>query len=206
MPGSSKLREGHRRFKRRFAAARDVFERLAKEGQQPTALWIGCSDSRVIPEMITEADPGELFVMRNIANIVPVCGAPGSDQAGAVIEYAVLGLRVSHVAICGHTGCGGIRALGRGVDAAAMPHLARWVELARPAARAGGGSDDPERELASVKANVLLQRANLLTYPCVAERVSAGDLTLRAGVYDTYTGDVLVAGDHPGEWRPVLEL
>lgn len=206
MEASSKFREGHRKFKERFAAAREEFERLARDGQKPTALWIGCSDSRVIPEMITEAGPGELFVMRNVANIVPACGAPGSDQAGAVIEYAVLGLKVTHVAICGHTACGGIRALAKGVDAGSSPHLARWLELARPAALPGGEGLDPAWELASVKANTLLQRANLMTYPCVAERAAAGLLAVRAGVYDTFTGDLLVAGDTPDEWRVVAEI
>ncbi len=196
------LRDGHRRFKDRFNAMRDVFERVAKEGQRPKALWIGCSDSRVVPEIITAADPGELFIMRNVANIVPVCGTPGSDQTGAVIEFAVLDLRVSHAVVCGHTGCGGIRALSRGVDPASNPHLARWVELARPALRSGAdAASDAEREMATIKANVLLQCANLRTYPCVQERARAGELTLHACLYDLHSGDLLVAGDGPGEWR-----
>jgi carbonic anhydrase len=202
-----RVREGHRRFKERFDRTRELFERLAKEGQRPTTLWIGCSDSRVVPELITGADPGELFIMRNIANLVPPSGTPGSDQAGAVIEYAVLGLAVSYAVVCGHTGCGGIRALGRGVDAAVSPHLARWIELAKPALEAGGGAgDNATRELASIQANVLLQCANLLTYPCVRERVAAGTLTVRGCLYDIHTGDLRVAGDAPDAWQLVTEL
>jgi carbonic anhydrase len=197
------LRDGHRRFKDRFNSMRDVFTRVAREGQRPRALWIGCSDSRVIPELITAADPGELFIMRNIANIVPPCGSGGEDQSGAVIELAVLSLNVSNIVVCGHTECGGIKALRAGVDGARVPHLARWVEHARAALEAAdsGADGDGGREVATVKANALLQRQHLRTYPCVAERERAGELVLHACLYDLHTGDLQVAGDGPGEWR-----
>ena len=107
---TEKLLSGHRRFREKFESEHDVFERLAEEGQDPKVLWVGCCDSRVIPELITGADPGELFDVRNIANIVPP--APTIACAtGAAIEYAVLHLGVSHIVICGHTECGGIKAL-----------------------------------------------------------------------------------------------
>jgi carbonic anhydrase len=127
---TDQLLTGHRRFKERFEADRERFVRLAEEGQQPEVLWIGCSDSRVIPEQITGAEPAELFVMRNIANVVPPFGT-GDMAVGAVIEYAVLHLHAPHVVICGHTQCGGIKALEGHVDLAREPHIARWVEWAR---------------------------------------------------------------------------
>lgn len=199
----AELREGHRRFKDRFAAMREFYERQAAEGQHPKALWIGCSDSRVVPEIITAADPGELFIMRNIANIVPPFGSPGFEQSGAVIEFATQSLAVSHIVVCGHTSCGGIRALRAGLDAAASPSLAKWIEIARPAcdraSGAGAGEVELEREIAM--ANVLLQRDHVLGYPSVRARVESGDLTVHACLYDLHTGDLLVAGDEEGDWR-----
>jgi carbonic anhydrase len=102
-----KLLAGHRHFKKKFAAEQEVFVGLAEEGQHPKVLWIGCSDSRVIPEQITSAEPGELFVIRSVANLVPPAGI--GPAVGAVIEYAVLHLRVPHIVVCGHTECGGIK-------------------------------------------------------------------------------------------------
>ena len=101
---TDKLLAGHSKFKSNFAAQRDVFVRLAEKDQEQV-LWIGCSDSRVIPEQITGAEAGELFVVRNVANVVPPFGT-ASDATGAAIEYAVLHLRVPHIVVCGHTqGC-----------------------------------------------------------------------------------------------------
>ena len=197
------LREGHRRFKDRFAAMREFYERQAAEGQHPKALWIGCSDSRVIPEIITAADPGDLFIMRNIANIVPPFGSPGAEQSGAVIEYATSTLTVSNIVVCGHTGCGGIKALCGPVDPEQSPNLARWIEHARAACTRVEAARVPEseREIEVAKANVLLQRGNVLTYPGVRARVEAGDLTVHACLYELLTGDLLVAGEDEGEWR-----
>lgn len=199
----AELREGHRRFKDRFAAMREFYQRQAAEGQHPKALWIGCSDSRVVPEIITAADPGELFIMRNIANIVPPFASPGFEQCGAVLEFATLNLEISHVVVCGHTNCGGIRALCGGVDAVRSPSLARWIEIARPACTRveAAGVPEQERELAVAKANVLLQREHVLGYPSVAARVDSGDLTVHACLYDLHTGDLQVAGDEEGDWR-----
>jgi carbonic anhydrase len=198
---TDKLLTGHRRFKERFEDAREVFVKLAKEGQQPKVLWIGCSDSRVVPEHITGAEPGELFVMRNIANMVPPFGT-GAMAVGAVIEYAILHLHVSHVAICGHTQCDGIKALEGHIDLAREPHIARWVELARPARAQVEASGIPEeaRYLETIKANVLLQLENLRTYDCVREAITAGQLTLHGWLYDLHSGDLLAYDDESGQW------
>jgi len=198
---TNKLLTGHRRFKERFEANREMFVRLAEEGQKPQVLWIGCSDSRVIPEQITGAEPGQLFVMRNIANVVPPFGT-GDMAVGAVIEYAILHLRVPHVVICGHTQCGGIEALEGHVDLAREPHIARWVELARPAQTQVEASGVPEeaRYLETIKANVLLQQENLRTYDCVREAIGAGHLTLHGWLYDLHSGDLLAYDDESGQW------
>lgn len=201
---TDKLLTGHRRFKERFEDDREMFVRLAEEGQQPQVLWIGCSDSRVIPEQITGAEPGQLFVMRNIANAVPPFGT-GDTAVGAVIEYAILRLHVPHVVICGHTQCGGIKALEGHIDMAREPHIARWVELARPARTQVEASGIPEeaRYLETIKANVLLQLENLCTYDCVRQAIQAAQLTLHGWLYDLHSGDLLAYDDKSGEWSAV---
>lgn len=198
------LLSGHRRFREKFDSEHEVFERLAEEGQNPKVLWIGCSDSRVVPELITGADPGELFDVRNIANIVPP--APTIACAtGAAIEYAVNHLKVSHIVICGHTECGGIKALEAPPSAAAEPHIASWIELARPARDRvlAHAVDDDDIYLETIKANVLLQLDNLRTYPCVAAREGSGDLSLHAWLYDLHTGVIREHCAESGSWRNV---
>lgn len=170
---------------------RALFERLVTEGQAPQVLWIGCSDSRIVPEVITGAQPGDLFVVRNVANIVPPYGT-GEVSPGAAIEYAVLHLHVPHIVICGHTDCGGIKALGGPLDLGGEPHLVRWVELARPAATTVEAAGLPEeaRHLATVRANVLLQMGNLRSYDVVRSAERAGRLTVHGWVYHLETGEI----------------
>ncbi len=198
---TDKLLTGHRRFRERFEDDREMFVRLTEEGQEPKVLWIGCSDSRVIPEQIIGAEPGELFVIRNIANVVPPFGT-GAMAVGAVIEYAILHLHVSDAVICGHTQCGGIKALEGYIDMAREPHIARWVEWARPARTQVEASGMPEeaRYLETIKANVLLQRENLRTYDCVREAIRAAQLTLHGWLYDLHSGDLLAYDDESGQW------
>lgn len=192
---------GHRRFKQSFERDRAFFLSLARGGQKPRLLWIGCSDSRVIPDQITRADPGELFVIRNIANVVPPAHS-GDDSVGAAIEYCVERLGVDDIVICGHSGCGGIKALGQSLNAK-EPHLKRWVEFARPSlARLDEKGGDL---LAAVKANVLGQRDNLLSYECVRERMERGAIKLHGWVFDMESGDILTYDDERQEWRSLAE-
>jgi carbonic anhydrase len=199
---------GHRRFiERKFAGEKEVFRKLAEEGQNPKVLWIGCSDSRVIPEQITGAEAGELFTMRLIANVVPPKDA-GSDASGAVIEYAVRHLGVPHIVICGHTDCGGIKALEADIDSAAEPHIWRWIEWARPARGRVEESSVPEGErlLETIKANVLLQLENLHSYDCVAEGMESGTLSTHAWLYDLADGNLLAYDEAGGAWRALSAL
>lgn len=201
---TQKVIEGHRRFREKFESENEVFTRLAEEGQNPKVLWIGCSDSRVIPELITGAEPGELFNVRNIANVVP----PASGEAcstGAAIEYAVLHLRVDHVVVCGHTGCGGIKALEAPPSPAAEPHIAAWLELAAPARRQVLARGVPPEEiyLETVKANVLLQCENLRSHPCVRAHEQAGDLRVHAWLYDLRSGVIAEYREACGTWEGI---
>jgi len=200
------LISGHRRFREKFDSEHEVFERLAEEGQNPKVLWIGCSDSRVVPELITGADPGELFDVRNIANIVPP--APTIACAtGAAIEYAVLHLDVTHIVVCGHTECGGIKALEAPPSASTEPHIASWLELAQPARERVLDSDVPEAEhyLETIKTNVLMQCDNLRTYPCVAKREQTGNLSIHPWLYDLHTGEIQEWDQNSTRWGAVAE-
>jgi len=201
---TEKLISGHRRFREKFDSEHEVFERLAEEGQNPKVLWIGCSDSRVVPELITGADPGELFDVRNIANIVPP--APTIACAtGAAIEYAVLHLEVSHIVVCGHTDCGGIKALEAPPPAQSEPHIASWLELAEPARQQVLALRLPSEEiyLETIKANVLLQSENLRTYPCVVERERQGALSIHSWLYDLHTGEISEFDGSANSWENV---
>ncbi len=193
---------GHNRFKEIFTGKKDFFLNLADKGQSPRVLWIGCSDSRVVPEQITGAEAGELFVLRNIANVVPPASAE-DDAIGAVIEYAVLHLKLPDINVCGHTDCGGIKALYGHVDANREPHIYRWLELIWPLREQVKKSGVPEKMIITetVKANLLLQRENLLTYDCVREATQEGRLKLHCCLYDLHTGDLLEYDENSKQWN-----
>jgi carbonic anhydrase len=171
---------------------RELFEKLAA-GQSPEALVITCSDSRVDPFLFTNAQPGQLFVIRNAGNLVPKYdGLVGGVTA--TIEFAVVGLRVPNIIVCGHSGCGAIHGLLHPDSLANMPHVANWLEHhAEPVreilSRAGRlGGPDEMRE--AVDANVLVQLENLRAHPCVAEALAVERLTLHGWVYDIVTGNI----------------
>jgi carbonic anhydrase len=199
----NKLLSGYREFRQKFDSEHEVFERLADEGQHPKVLWVGCADSRVVPELITGAEPGELFDVRNIANVVPP-PASAACATGAAIEYAVNHLEVTHAVVCGHTECGGIKALETPTDAN-EPHIAAWLALARPAreqvlARTHAADD---LYLETIKANVLIQCDNLRAYPCVSQRESAGRLSIHPWLYDLHTGAIKEHCPETEDWRNI---
>ncbi|MEU6477328.1 carbonic anhydrase [Streptomyces sp. NPDC047017] len=180
------LAEGVTRFQRDVHPAKaDLFAHLAAH-HAPHTLFIGCSDARVVPELITASEPGELFVVRTAGNLVPA-HAPGADAVTAAIEYAVAVLGVSDVVVCGHSGCGAMTALAEHHDLSGAPALAQWLRHADASrARTAVPGDVP----ALVRQNVLAQLANLATHPPVARALAEGALTLRGWVYDIATGGV----------------
>jgi carbonic anhydrase len=184
---------GIRTFQRDiYPQYRELFEKLAA-GQSPEALVITCSDSRVDPFLLTQAQPGQLFVLRNAGNLVPKYdGVVGGVTA--TIEFAVVGLRVPNIIVCGHSGCGAITGLLHPETLENMPHVQNWLnhhaepvrEILAQAGRLGG----PDELAQAVDANVLVQLENLRTHPSVAEALAAERIKLHGWVYDIVSGDV----------------
>jgi len=198
--------EGHERFRQEFERDRSFYQLLATKKQKPRLLWVGCADSRVVPATITNADPGELFEVRNIANVVPPADA-ADDTIGAAIEYGVGHLGIDDIVVCGHTGCGGIAALLEPAQPDRHSHLGRWMEFTRPAHQLVAAARVPEEErlTATVKAHIQFQLDNLMTYPIVREAVAAGTLNIHGWIYDMNEGALSAYDPHSGGWRGLLE-
>ncbi|MFC4504861.1 MULTISPECIES: carbonic anhydrase [Streptomyces] len=179
-----------RSFNRQVEFESGKYRRLA-EGQYPEALFITCSDSRVIPALITGARPGEIFELRNAGNIVPPHGRPGASGEAATIEYALEVLGVQDIVVCGHSHCGAMGALKSGDDLSALPGVDAWLQLARPrlAAVLDGAVEDPRLpEIAQL--NVVNQLAVLRSYPAARRRLDSGQLRLHGWYYEVDTGRV----------------
>jgi len=178
----------------RLRAEQSRYRELAEAGQSPEIMVIGCCDSRVSPEVIFDALPGELFVMRNVANLVPPYTPDGAQRAvSAAIEYAVQALRVKHIVVLGHARCGGIRAFAeRGEPLSPGDFIGKWMELLAPAAasveppRADAGLAGYLDRLERVSAVKTLD--NLMSFPCVRILVERGRLALHAAHFDVATG------------------
>ncbi|SMF01358.1 carbonic anhydrase [Streptomyces sp. Amel2xC10] len=179
-----------RSFKRRVDFESGEYQRLA-EGQYPEALFITCSDSRVIPALITGARPGEIFELRNAGNIVPPHGGQGASGEAATIEYALEVLGVQDIVVCGHSHCGAMGALKSGDDLSALPGVDAWLQLARPrlAPVLDGDVADPRMPDVS-QLNVVNQLAALRSYPSARRRLDTGRLRLHGWYYEVDTGRV----------------
>jgi carbonic anhydrase len=191
-----------RRFKDdAFPQYRAQFQQLVDDGQQPLTLFIGCSDSRIVPYLLTGAGPGELFLVRNVGAFVPPYDqSHGFHGTAAAIEFAVLNLSVKRIVVCGHTHCGAIRALYGEVPAAAQ-NLVRWLDLGReatlPIADPG-----PEVLRRTEQRAIVLQLERLMDYPMVRERVETGSLTLHGWHYVIEEGEVHVFDVRRGGFVP----
>jgi carbonic anhydrase len=179
----------------------ETFARLAL-GQAPDALFIACSDSRVVPNLFASTEPGDLFVLRNVGNIVAPCGKDGASESdeseAAALEFSILSLGVNDVIVCGHSECGAMRALVEGRETLSMAHLRSWLRHAEPALerhRAGAPGTiglAPHNQVGQL--NVLLQLEHLRSYPFIAEAERAGRIKLHAWWFD-------IAGADVYEWR-----
>jgi carbonic anhydrase len=191
------LIEGYRRFRAEtWPAERARYEALAQWGQSPETMVIACSDSRVDPQTVFGAVPGELFVVRNVAALVP----PYEPDAGyhgtsAALEFGVKVLKVARLVVLGHGQCGGARAMAYGAPPQARDFIASWVELGKPAVVAAG--EEPEGRLARIEAEVVrLSLANLMTFPWISDAVSTGRLKLKGYLFDVHTGVLAEVGPH----------
>ncbi|MEU6574213.1 carbonic anhydrase [Streptomyces sp. NPDC046805] len=171
---------------RTFGQRPEEFAELA-QGQSPQVLFVTCSDSRVVPALITGAGPGELFELRTAGNIVPPYASEHPSGEAATIEYAVEVLGVSDVVVCGHSHCGAVGALVRGDDLTAVPAVRDWLARAEP--RPAGAPEDP-CVAEGVQSHVLAQLLRLRSYPCVARKLEQGRLTLHGWYYEVHTGAV----------------
>ncbi|MEU7160953.1 carbonic anhydrase [Streptomyces chrestomyceticus] len=198
------LTDGVRRFRRDVHPVRAaLFERLASS-HRPGALFIGCSDARVVPELLTQSGPGELFVIRTAGNLVPVYG-PAPDAVSSSIEYALAVLGVRDVIVCGHSGCGAMTALATGEDLTELPALDGWLHTAGPAGPRTAGSDGGAEAAvtALVHDNVTVQLAHLATHPSVARALARDAVTLHGWTHDIRTGAVDVLDPRSGTFTPL---
>ncbi len=198
------LIEGYRRFRAEtWPDARARFEELAEKGQSPRAMVIACSDSRVDPQMIFSAGPGELFVLRNVANLVPPY-MPDATFHGtsAAVEFAVRVLKVDRIVVMGHALCGGIRALLNGAPPEARDFVAGWMTIAQRARTVALRCDTPDAQQEACEHEaVRVSPENLMTFPWVADAVQSGRLTLHGTHFGVATGR-LVLVDAEGGARP----
>jgi carbonic anhydrase len=205
------LISGYEAFReKKFKKYQNKFIDLVEEGQRPKVLFIACSDSRVDPVLITNSDPGDLFVVRNIGNLVPPF-SPDNDFHGtaAAIEYAVSVLNVTDIIVCGHSNCGAIEGVYRQIDDPALIHVKKWLELGREArdyveSRIASDASAPKKLSMTERISVVFQLSNLLTYPEVARKVESGDLSLRGWYYKIKTGELEYYDDASMTFKPML--
>lgn len=209
--GMDSLLEGYRRFRRAiYPSHRETYRSLAAEGQSPRAMVIGCCDSRVDPAAIFDAGPGELFILRNVANLVPPFATDGGHHGtSAAIEFAVGTLGVAHILVMGHTSCGGIRALMGGVGRAGGDgsHIETWMSIAVPALettlRAGHEAGTDACAAALEQAAIGHSLENLKGFPSVRAAVAEGRLQLHGAWFDIESGALHLRDDATGSFQPV---
>lgn len=203
----TKLIDGIKQFRKvNYVMHKDIFRILKKE-QKPHSLFISCSDSRIDPNMITGTLPGELFIIRNIANIVP----PYQDilehtDTISAIEYAVVILEVEEIIICGHSNCGGCGASLSSIDLIKkLPNTQKWIELMNPVKeriyKECRGYEFQFQEKMMEQGNVVQQLENLMTYSYIRQRVETGQLKLSGWYYIIETGEVYIYNEEIGEYK-----
>jgi carbonic anhydrase len=192
-----RLRRFHNDF---FPDYKEKFQILVDQGQHPTILFVGCSDSRLVPYMLTGTGPGELFIVRNVGALVPPYnGLHGLHGTAAAIEYAVLNLHVSHIIVCGHSHCGAMKALYEEISPEAK-NLQAWLDLAREAALPVQVT--PEALRRTEQRSVVLQLERLMDYPMVRQRVEQRQISLHGWHYVIEEGEVYVFDVQSGHFVP----
>ncbi len=205
--GATRLIKGVDKFRRKvFGTQAELFRALGK-GQSPSALFITCSDSRINPNLLTQTEPGELFILRNAGNLIPPAGGPcGGEQA--TIEYALVQLKIKDIIVCGHSHCGAIHGLLTPKALDKMPGVNQWLSYARKILPElpPEGTVPPEEMLdIAIERNVLLQIEHLKTLPSVTAALAAGKLRIHAWVYHFESGDVVAHDPEKGRFVALAE-
>ncbi len=203
-----KLKDGVRKFQAEvYPGLAGEYQRVMREPQRPAALLISCADSRIHPDVLTQTNPGEVFVTRNIGNMVPAYGEM-MGGVSAVLEFAVSALKVQHVVVCGHSDCGAMKALVDPASVESMPTVKSWLRNAHAAlsvaeaVKAEGLSEERLLQLVAEK-NVLLQMQHVRTHPSVAGAMARGELTISGWYYDIAHGRVSICDGEDGLFVPV---
>lgn len=205
------LTDRYRRFKlRHFIPHQDDYEQLANQGQNPEVMIVSCCDSRVEPEAVFSAMPGELFSVRNVANLVPPYETGGKYHGvSAALEFAVLNIRVKHIIVMGHSGCGGIKASIEH-DAArqtASEFIANWMSMLDDArdlvVSKSSGKSPAEIRIALEQEGVKVSLANLRTFPCVQTLEGKGRLALHGAYFDIASGQLSILNEATGDFVPL---
>ena len=207
-----RLIDGVHKFRNdEFGNYRKLFRKLSQEGQNPHTLFITCSDSRVLAELITQSQPGDLFVVKNVGNIVPPANVRGdTNSTAAAIEFAVETLRVNDIVICGHSQCGAISAmLDNKPVSAATPHLRDWLKLAAPVLETLKNdyahlTEPAARENAAAEENILFALDNLHSYSCVQERLMDGSLRLHGWFFKIATAELFAFDPETRQFSPLV--
>jgi len=204
-----KLIQGLHKFQNEvFSSQIDLFKKLEK-GQHPQALFITCSDSRINPNLITQTEPGDLFILRNAGNLIPTYGGQGASGETATIEFALDGLGVKDIIVCGHSHCGAMKGLLQPKIVENLPAMKAWLQNAETTKRVVFDHykhlEGDELLMATVEENVLMQIENLKTHPVVATRLSRKEIRLHAWVYKFETGMVFKYDEVSGQFIPLVE-
>ena len=203
-----KLKTGIRRFRTEvYPGHAEMYVRAASEPQAPSALVISCADSRIDLETITSSMAGELFVTRNIGNLVPAYGEM-LGGVSAVVEYAVSALKVRHIVVCGHSQCGAMQGLLEPEAVSKMPTVENWLKNAHTALSVAMALAEPGEDVLTLKRrlteqNVLLQMQHLRTHPSVAGAMARTELTISGWVYDIASGEVRICEEGGRVFEPV---
>ncbi len=204
-----KLIKGLHKFQTEvFPIQKDFFQDLAK-GQDPEILFISCSDSRINPHLVTSSDPGELFILRNAGNIIPVYGVGGGEAA--TIEFAVCELKVKHIIVCGHSYCGAIEAVFHSDQLTSQPILKSWIDnnIAPTLALVNKNYQNLDKnslESILLQEHVLQQIENLKTHPTVMNAITNHGLTLHAWIYKFESGDIFSFNLQEGQFERIKHL
>jgi carbonic anhydrase len=203
LDGVHRFREGE------FGKYKQMFRRLSRQGQNPHTLFITCADSRVLAELITQSNPGDLFVIKNVGNIVPPPNpSDGPNSTGAGIEFAVESLGVSDIVVCGHSQCGAIAALMDPDRSRSLAHLHRWIELAAPVRHLietnyAHLTTEEARLRAAEEENILFSLEQLRSYPCVERKLAEGSLRLHAWFFKIATGELFAYDPAQKQFHPI---